>query len=73
MKYKAIFKSYNSSSVEVIKVCDTREEAIEECVNYKHGYFNCDKKEERREGLKLRDWCIIGYSGNELSIEEVES
>lgn len=73
MKYKAIFKPYNSSSIKVIKVCDTREEAIEECVNYRYNYYNCDQKQERREGLSLRGWCIIGYSGNELAIEEVES
>jgi len=73
MKYRALFEAYGSTSTEVIKVCETREEAIEVCVNYKYGHYSCDEKSERREGLSTRGWCIIGYSGNQLSIEEVES
>ena len=71
MKYKAIYTPYNDSQT-VIKVCSSREEAIEACVNYKYGHFSSDEKHERREGLETRGWAIIGYSGNELSIEEVE-
>lgn len=70
MKYKAIYKPLGGSS-EVIKICESKESAIECCVEYKHGYFSADTKEERRIGLENRGWAIIGYSGNEVSIEEV--
>ena len=71
MKYKAIYTPLGYSS-EVIKVCSSKEEAIEVCVDYKYGCFSCDEKAERRAGLETRGWAIIGYSGNEVSIEEVE-
>ena len=70
MKYRAVFTSVYDE-VETIKVCDSKEEAIEECVNYKYGHYSCDDKLERRAGLCDRGWAIIGYSGNTVSVEEV--
>lgn len=70
MKYKALYTPLNGS-IEVIKVCNSKEEAINECVDYKYGCFSCDEKTERRKGLMERGWAIIGYSGNEVSIEAV--
>ena len=53
MKYKALYTPLNGS-VEVIKVCNSKEEAINECVDYKYGCFSCDERTERRKGLMER-------------------
>ena len=53
MRYRALYID-SSNHTEVIKVCDTKEEAIEACVEYKMGYFSCDTKQERRIGLRER-------------------
>ena len=70
MKYRAVFTSVQGDE-ETIKVCNTKEEAINECANFKYGNYSCDTKEERKTGLRERGWAIIGYSGNSVSIEEV--
>lgn len=70
MKYRAIF-THSDGFEEVIKVCDTKNEAIEVCVEHRIGYYSCDTKEERRIGLQERGWTIVGYSSNTLSVEEV--
>lgn len=72
MKYKSLFKN-RSGEATVIGVYDTMKQAIEACVDYRHGYYSLDTKEERRNGLEQRGWCIIGYSSDELSVEEVPS
>jgi hypothetical protein len=72
MKYRALYID-SSNHTEVIKVCNTKEEAIEACVEYKMGYFSCDTKQERRIGLRERGWSAIGYSSNLLEIEEVNT
>ena len=71
MKYKALYTPLGGS-VEVIRICSSKEEAIDVCVDHKYGCFSCDTKSERREGLETRGWAIIGYSGNEVSIEAVD-
>lgn len=71
MKYRVLFKE-NGYQDNVIGIYDTRKEAIDKGATYRLGRYSCDKEDERRIGLELRGWCIVGYTSIELSIEEVE-
>lgn len=71
MQYRVLFKE-NGYPEKVVGTYKTRGEAIDAGVDYNHGYYSCDKKEERKIGLELRGWCIIGYTSCEISIEEIE-
>lgn len=72
MKFKSIFKRPNESD-KLIGVFDTREEAINACVDYDESRHYClDNKEDRIECLRLRNYCICGCGPDELAIEEVE-
>lgn len=70
-KWKAIYDSQDYGET-IIEVCDSRDAAIEACVNYKFGGWSCDKQSERRSGLEQRGWAVIGYSSNTLRIEECD-
>lgn len=71
MKYRVVFKERDYGDTE-IGVYKDRKKAIDAGATYRLGCYSCDKEAERRVGLDLRGWCIIGYTSNEIAIEEIE-
>lgn len=71
MQYRVFFKE-NGCQDKVIGTFNTRKKAIDEGSTYRLGHYSCDKESERRIGLELRGWCIVGYTSIEISIEEIE-
>ena len=69
-KVKAIFKR-NDGKEEVIKVCKTRDEAIDACINYTSNYC-LDTKEDRINALKVRDFYVLGCGPEQFILEQVE-
>lgn len=68
----AFVSYYKNGGGEVTKIgsFNTRSKAINACVNYKYGDYDADKKSERKSGLELRGYSVIGYSSSEVYIRE---
>lgn len=71
MKYKVIFRQSGYYDT-VIGTYSSKKKAIESGSKYHIGHYSCDNEKERKIGLELRGWCIIGYTSNEICIEEIE-
>ena len=69
-KFKAIFKR-SDGTLRTIKVTNTRDEAVDACVNYNDDYC-LDSKKDRIDALEYRDFYVIGCGPTSLIIEEIE-
>lgn len=56
---------------EKVGVFEVRENAVIACADYKSGDRCLDSREDRIEGLKNRDFYIIGCGPRQFSIEEI--
>lgn len=63
---------YNDGSIKKkVGEHDNRNEVVLMCANYAEGDYCLDKKSDRIEGLKNRDFYIIGCGPRSFTIEEV--
>lgn len=68
-KYKGIFRREGCNDT-LICENDNKNVVINACVEFRYGSYSCDTKKDRREGLTKRNFAIIGYTSDELIIEE---
>jgi hypothetical protein len=70
MVYKAIYKR-DSSNSEVIGTFKTKSYAIEALLKKGEGNYCLDNREERKESLEMRNFCMCGCGPASMTIEEI--
>jgi hypothetical protein len=70
MVYKAIYKR-DSSHSEVIGTFKTKNNAIEALLKKGDGNYCLDNREERKESLEMRNFCMCGCGPASMTIEEI--
>lgn len=69
MVYKAIYKR-DSERSEVVGTFKTKERAIEKLLEKGEGNYCLDNREERKEALEMRNFCMCGCGPASMYIEE---
>lgn len=72
MKFKAIYKR-DSSHSEVVGTFKNKEGAIEALLRKGEGNYCLDNREERKESLEMRNFCMCGCGPASMSIEEIDN
>lgn len=70
MVYKAIYKRDFSHS-EVIGTFKTKSNAIDALLKKGEGNYCLDNREERKESLEMRNFCMCGCGPASMTIEEI--
>lgn len=72
MKFKAIYKR-DSSHSEVVGTFKNKEGAIEALLRKGEGNYCLDNRDERKESLEMRNFCMCGCGPASMSIEEIDN
>lgn len=71
MKFKAIYKK-DSNNETVVGIYDEKSKAIKSLLDKGDGNYCLDSREERKEALEMRGFCMCGCGPSSMRIEEVE-
>ena len=69
IKFKAIYKK-DSSHSEVVGTFKSKDGAIEALLRRGEGNYCLDNREERKESLEMRNFCMCGCGPASMVIEE---
>ena len=71
MKFKAIYKKDSQNEI-VVGLFDTKKSAIHALLEKGDGNYCLDTREERKDALEMRGFCMCGCGPSSMRIDEVE-